>query len=66
MKIILNGEQTNFSSTITISGVIEHLQLPEQSFIVELNGEIIARNIYATHRLHAGDQLEIVRFVGGG
>jgi len=33
---------------------------------VELNREIVPRDLWAVTSLHDGDRLEIVHFVGGG
>ncbi len=66
MKVIINGEQNSCPPESTIDTVIQQYKLPELSFVVELNGEIVDKDTYLTRSLKDGDKLEIIRFVGGG
>jgi thiamine biosynthesis protein ThiS len=34
--------------------------------VVELNAEVVSRDVYGTTQLQKGDEVEIVQFVGGG
>ena len=66
ITIMLNGEPRTFAHGATICSVVESLALPPGRVAVERNREIAPRSGWETHRLHDGDQLEIVHFVGGG
>lgn len=33
---------------------------------VEVNEDVVPRRAFSAHRLHEGDRVEIVTFVGGG
>lgn len=66
MTIVLNGDERECRENMTIADLVTELGLGQRRIAVEANREIIPREHYATYRLHAGDHLEIVHFVGGG
>lgn len=51
---------------ITVSGLLEQLQLQQNRVAVELNLEILPKARYADQVIQDGDRIEIVHFVGGG
>ncbi|HUC17848.1 MAG TPA: sulfur carrier protein ThiS [Acetobacteraceae bacterium] len=51
---------------LSVAGLIAHLGLEVRKVAVERNLEIVPRSLYAETWLAAGDQLEIVHFIGGG
>ena len=66
MKLIVNGEDREFSSIATVSALLEKLGMKPDRVAVELNRELVSRERWDKTRLSDGDQLEIVHFVGGG
>lgn len=66
MNIILNGEQKEFFNISTVTGLLNHLTLVPETVVVELNNQIIQPDSYDTTNLVDSDQVEIIRFVGGG
>lgn len=50
----------------SVADLVALMALDTRKLAVERNLEIVPRSQYATTRLHANDQLEIVQFVGGG
>ncbi len=66
MDLIINGEVHEVPSTLTVAELVLFLGLGDGPVAVEVNRVIVTRKAHATHRLEAGDTLEIVRFVGGG
>ena len=66
MHIQLNGEAYALSETLSVAGLLEHLQLAGRRVAVELNFEIVPRSLYETTLLKEGDVLEIVHAIGGG
>jgi thiamine biosynthesis protein ThiS len=66
MKLIVNGEDREFSSISTVSGLLEQLGMKPDRVAVELNRDLVPRDRWATAKLSDGDKLEIVHFVGGG
>lgn len=66
MKIHVNGEPREFSTQLSLSNLIEQLELPPQRIAVELNREVVRRANWDTTLLQEDDRVEIVHFVGGG
>ncbi|HKM36591.1 MAG TPA: sulfur carrier protein ThiS [Thiopseudomonas sp.] len=66
MHIQLNGEAYALSETLSVAGLIEHLQLAGRRVAVELNFEIVPRSQYETTLLKENDSVEIVHAIGGG
>lgn len=65
MEIVINGEAKLVVSN-KLSTLLDELGYAGKRFVVELNGEIISKELYTTTVLTAADRLEIVSFVGGG
>jgi thiamine biosynthesis protein ThiS len=66
VKLILNGELRDIGSVATISALLAHLGLKADRVAVELNRDLVRRELWEATQLHEGDKLEIVQFVGGG
>ncbi|EAP91174.1 MAG: thiamine biosynthesis protein ThiS [Oceanicaulis sp.] len=66
IDVELNGETRQIPSSLTLKGLLEHLELDPRKVAVERNLEIAPRDGYDSIRIEAGDRLEIVHFVGGG
>ncbi len=66
MQIIINGEEKEINSDISIDKLIEVLNIDSKKIAIECNLEIIPRSEYSTTIISDGDKLEIVHFIGGG
>ena len=66
MKLLINGEDREFNSPLSLSSLVEQLGMKPDRVAVELNRSIVARERWAETNLNEGDRLEIVHFVGGG
>jgi len=66
MKIILNGEDRSVPDGLSVSGLLEHLDIPAAKVAVERNRAIVPRSAYGETALESGDAIEIVQFIGGG
>jgi sulfur carrier protein len=66
MEIQVNGEPRQFQGKLTAAQLIELLGLTEQRLAMEVNREIVPRSNFETLCLAPGDQVEIVRAIGGG
>lgn len=66
MRIAVNGEPREIAPDTTLSGLLRELGMTSGPVAVERNHEIVPRAEHATTRLHDGDELEVVHFVGGG
>jgi len=66
MKITLNGEQKHIKDNLTLSDLINDLNLDLTKVAVEINLQIAIPEEYANCNLKDGDEIEIVHFIGGG
>jgi thiamine biosynthesis protein ThiS len=66
MTITLNGEPHELGSPVTITGLLEQLDIDPRRVAVERNFVVVKRDAYATTQIEEGDQIEVVNFVGGG
>ena len=64
--ITINGNQTTFSTDLTVAEYLEQNQYQVKRIAVELNGDILPKYSYSDTMLKDGDRLEVVTFVGGG
>ncbi|HWP47825.1 MAG TPA: sulfur carrier protein ThiS [Candidatus Limnocylindrales bacterium] len=66
MKVIINGEEREVPSDITILQLLQYLQVDKRVVAVEHNLQIVPKSAYEHQTLKEGDKLELVQFVGGG
>jgi thiamine biosynthesis protein ThiS len=66
MKLKINGEERRANDGLSLTGLLESLQIRPGRVVVERNREIVPRDAYGATMLADGDVLEIVHFVGGG
>lgn len=66
MNISLNGEKKTVPDNITVTGLLEFLNIRHQRVAVELNMEIVKKDKYSATSIKEGDSLEVVSFMGGG
>jgi sulfur carrier protein len=64
--IHVNGERREVVQDLSLSNLIDKLELPPQRIAVELNREVVRRAKWETTFLREDDRVEIVHFVGGG
>lgn len=66
VTVTLNGKSRVIPGGITVTGLLESLDLNPALVVVERNREILDRARYPELRVEEGDVLELVHFVGGG
>jgi len=66
MELIINGKTEQLPDGASAGQLIEHLGLANDRLAMEVNREIVPRSTFETHILKPGDQVEIVRAIGGG
>ena len=66
MRIRVNGEDKEIADGLSVAGLLDELQIRAGRVVVELNRDIVRRDVHASTLLKEGDSLEIVHFVGGG
>jgi thiamine biosynthesis protein ThiS len=66
LTITVNGEPRILPGPATLLDLLASLELDARMVVVELNREIVRRPRLGDTALSAGDQVELVHFVGGG
>ena len=66
MKLVVNGKEIELNEGLTITGLLESLEIDPGRVAVEVNLKIIKRCDFEEQKLNEGDSVEIVNFVGGG
>ena len=66
MRLTVNGELLEMSHAGTVKELLRELQVQPGQVAVEVNLSIVKKADYPSFRLTDGDQVEIVKFVGGG
>ena len=66
ISLVVNGRSLEIDSEESVLDYLNRIGANPRAVAVELNGEIIDRERYATAQLQNGAVVEIVRMVGGG
>lgn len=66
ITISLNGEKVSIEAGTSIAQALEQWDYLSTKFATAINGEFVPRSQYNERQLEDGDQLDIVRPVGGG
>lgn len=66
MEIQLNGEPRTLPPEACLQHLITELNIGNQAIAVAVNRQVISRSLWPKHRLNHGDQVDVVRAIGGG
>jgi sulfur carrier protein len=66
MEIQVNGEPRTLAPETCLENVIAELNIGNQAIAVAVNRQVISRSMWSQHRLNHGDQVDVVRAIGGG
>ncbi len=66
MQIQVNGEQRDVEANLSITELLQQMELDPRYLAVERNLELVPRAEHAKTLLADGDRLEVVTLVGGG
>ena len=66
LSLLINGEPQQVGSDCTVAHLLRTLGLEGARIAVAVNRDVVPRSAFATHRLAAGDRVEILEAVGGG
>ena len=66
IRVVLNGEERELESGLTVSSLLDQLGLHPRLVVVEHNRHILDRAAFGDTEVRAGDSFELVHFVGGG
>jgi sulfur carrier protein len=66
VTVVLNGEEHQIESEVTLDRLLDLFSLPKQRVAVELNRAVVRRNDWQTTSVKDADRIEVIHFVGGG
>lgn len=66
IELTINGDARQFPHGTTIDSLLQQLDLQPKLVAVEVNREVVPREVHARHQLAHGDQVEVLTLVGGG
>ncbi len=66
MTITLNGDPHQLQAPLSVSALLEQLEIDARRVAVELNLAVVKKAAYDSSVIRDGDEVEIVNFVGGG
>ena len=66
MQITLNGDSYELAGPLTVTDLLARLDIDARRVAVELNLVVLKRDAFERTTVQAGDEVEIVNFVGGG
>ena len=66
MTITLNGDPREIPGPVSVSALLEQLEIDARRVAVELNMAVVKKTAYDSSVIKEGDEVEIVNFVGGG
>ena len=66
MNIILNGDKISVLLDINLKDLLALKNIKEKNIVIEVNKEIISKNLWSNKNLEENDEIEIVTAVGGG
>ncbi len=66
VSLRVNGESRNFERELTVAELLRELGITSEAVAVEVNREVVPRSQHSSRRLHEGDEVEVLTFVGGG
>ena len=66
IKIKINGKLSIIQHNTTLYSYLKKLKVPLKKVAIELNQEIVDKNLLKKIKLKKNDKIEIVHFIGGG
>jgi sulfur carrier protein len=64
--IVLNGKKDELEGSLLITEYLAQRNINPDHVVVEINREIIDKKDFFSKKIVEGDNVEILRFVGGG
>ena len=66
IKIKINGKLSTIQDNVTLYSFLKKVKVPLKKVAIELNQEIVDKNLLKKIKLKKNDKIEIVHFIGGG
>jgi len=66
IEVVINGKKEKIEEGVTIAQILKQRNIRPEMVAVELNGQVIERDAYASLELKEGDSLEFLFYMAGG
>lgn len=66
MRVKVNGQDAQLEAGTSLESLVSAYRLKPEQIVIELNRKVPAKALWATTLLAEGDEVEIVKFLGGG
>ena len=66
MKILLNGTSRELAPGLTLTELLDTLELAGRRVAIELNGQVVPASEHAQRTLAQDDRVELISAIGGG
>ncbi len=66
IKVKVNGKLWEASPRSSIADLLAKIKISPAVCVVEKNGAIVEKKLYNHEMIEAGDEIEIIRMMGGG
>jgi sulfur carrier protein len=66
MRVKVNGQDAQLEAGTSLERLVSSYRLKPEQIVIELNRKVPAKAVWATTLLAEGDEVEIVKFLGGG
>ena len=66
MQISINGEHQNIADNITITQLLEQLEVEDKIVAISLNAKVVKKDTWTQVYLKEHDKLELLQFMSGG
>jgi len=66
IDVTINGKSRSVAPERALSGLLEDLEVAAETVVIEHNGKVIPRDRFAETPVVEGDEIELIRLMGGG
>ncbi len=66
MRVKVNGQEADLEAGMDLERLVKAYRLRPEQVVIELNRKVPAKAVWASTLLAEGDEVEIVKFLGGG
>lgn len=66
ITVTINGAVVELAEPMTISHLLETCHVPPNYLAVEVNADVVPRELHEMQMIKDGDSIEVVTLVGGG
>lgn len=66
MQVTIGGSVSQIPDAMSIQELLQTKSLPGDGLIIAVNGDVVKREQWKSHKLNPNDNVEIIRMVFGG